>query len=157
MSVLLAELGCATAVAACGSGSKRPTAADPANYASFLRFSECMRSHGVPSFPDPSPGGGGLHITITPSSGFNPESPAFQSAQQTCKHLLPGGGPPRHVPETVKLALFRHAECMRAHGVPNYRDPTFPAGGGVEHFFSSSVDTNSPAFRTALKTCGGRE
>jgi hypothetical protein len=66
-----------------------------------LKFSQCMRSHGVPNFPDPdfSNSGGGIGIKISagngPSSGLDPNSPAFQAAQSACAKLLhlPGGGP----------------------------------------------------------------
>jgi hypothetical protein len=150
----VAVVGCAFALAACASAGKPTASVGSKNFASFLSFSECMRARGVPNFPDP-PAGGGIHVT--PSSGIDPESPAFQAAQQTCRKLLPGGGPPRNVPESVKLQLLNHAECMRAHGVPNYPDPTFPAGGGVESFFPSSVEFGSPVFQSALKACGGRE
>jgi hypothetical protein len=49
-----------------------------------------MRAHGVPSFPDPVPGSGGVKLDA--GSTVNPQSPAFQSAQQSCTKLLPGGG-----------------------------------------------------------------
>jgi hypothetical protein len=111
-----------------------------------------MRSHGVPNFPDPPAGGG---LKITPASGVDPQAPVFQQAQQTCRKLLPGGGPPREVPESVKLQLLHHAQCMRAHGFPSYPDPIFPSGGGVRTFVPSSVDVNSPAFQNAAKACGG--
>jgi hypothetical protein len=113
-----------------------------------------MRSHGVPNFPDPSQGGG-IKLAITPASGINPQSPSFQAAQHSCKHLLPGGGPPRHVPESTKLALLKHAECMRAHGVTSYPDPIFPSGGGIENLIPSDVNPGSPAFKRAAKACGG--
>jgi hypothetical protein len=51
-----------------------------------LNFVSCMRSHGVPNFPDPQPNGA-LRIT-----GIDPNSPTFKSALQTCRKLLPGGG-----------------------------------------------------------------
>lgn len=63
-----------------------------------IKMAECMRSHGVPNFPDPQvttgPGGKGVGVRIGgPGSagGFNPNSPAFQTAQKTCMPLL--GGP----------------------------------------------------------------
>jgi hypothetical protein len=55
----------------------------------LLRYSQCMRSHGVPNFPDlgqnnpsPPPGNG---------AGLNPNSPQFQAASSACQHLLPAG------------------------------------------------------------------
>jgi hypothetical protein len=138
-------------LAACGSAGKPSTGGSNA-YTSFLHFSKCMRSHGVPNFPDPSPGGG---IQITPGSGPDPLTPAFQHAQESCRKLLPGGGPRGGVPESAKLALLHHAECMRAHGVPNYPDPRFPSGGGVESLIPENLNPSSPAFQTAAKACGG--
>jgi hypothetical protein len=59
-----------------------------------LKFSECMRSHGLADFPDPvfHTGGGGISISIKggPGSDLSPNSPAFQDAQQACQKLLPG-------------------------------------------------------------------
>jgi hypothetical protein len=151
--VALAVGGCTLALAACGSTRKEATTGGSSRSVSFLRFSECMRSHGVSNFPDPSPGGG---IHVSPGSGFNPQSPVVQSAQQSCKKLLPGGGPPAHVPESVKLRALRFAQCMRSHGVPNYPDPTFPAGGGViDRGAPAGINPNSPAFQNAAKACGG--
>jgi hypothetical protein len=140
------------ALAACGSSGKPPASAGSAAYVSFLHFSECMRLHGVPNFPDPSPGGG---IHITAGTGLNPGSPSFQAAQKSCRHLLPGGGPPHHVPESVKLSMLKHAECMREHGVPTYPDPIFPSGGGIGIRIPSGVNPSSPAFQSAAKACGG--
>jgi hypothetical protein len=55
----------------------------------LLKYSQCMRSHGVPNFPDlgqsdpsPAPGNG---------AAINPNSPQFQAASTACQHLLPAG------------------------------------------------------------------
>jgi hypothetical protein len=58
-----------------------------------LKFSACMRSHGYPDFPDPTLQNGGLALSLSPSAGVNPDSPQFQSAQQTCQKLTGFGGP----------------------------------------------------------------
>jgi hypothetical protein len=59
-------------------------------------FSACMRSHGVPKFPDPQfPGGRGISIQIGPSTGIDPQSPQFQAAKKACQSDFPGPkGPP---------------------------------------------------------------
>jgi hypothetical protein len=51
--------------------------------AAALKFSQCMRTHGVPHFPDPAfpPGGG---IALRPAPGTDSTSPAFQHAEQQC-------------------------------------------------------------------------
>jgi hypothetical protein len=53
-----------------------------------LQFARCMRSHGVPSFPDPKriTGPDGNQEAYLP--GVNPQSPAFQAGAKAC-----GGGP----------------------------------------------------------------
>lgn len=57
-----------------------------------LKFSACMRSHGVPKFPDPTfTPGGGSKLTIGKSDGIDPNSPQFQAAQKACQKLAPGG------------------------------------------------------------------
>ena len=56
-----------------------------------LKFSRCMRAHGVSNFPDPNGQGA---IQFGPSSGIDPRSSTFQSAQQACHRLVGGGKPP---------------------------------------------------------------
>jgi hypothetical protein len=137
-------------VAACGSSGHASTAGAKPNQSAFLAFSICMRSHGVPKFPDPSSTGG---IQISIGSGIDPQSPAFQAARQHCRRLLPGGGP-HPLTAVDKAKLVANARCMREHGVPNFPDPIFPPGGGVEMQFQG-LNPNSPAFQHASKVCGG--
>ena len=57
-------------------------------------MSRCMRSHGVPNFPDPqfqTAPGGGFGVKIG-GPGVNPSSPAFQAAQKACGKIF-GGAP----------------------------------------------------------------
>lgn len=131
---------------------------------SALAFAVCMRSHGVPDFPDPS-GGGGVNLP----ANLNPASPAFEAARATCMKKLPGGGPP--APSGAATAHFKAqmlatSECMRAHGVTDFPDPTVgrppsnPAGygivedaAGVVIAVPSSINPSSPAFKQAGKAC----
>jgi len=54
-----------------------------AQKAAALRFSRCMRAHGVPGFPDPKfPGNRG--IAIPEPTGAGASSPALLHAQQVC-------------------------------------------------------------------------
>lgn len=64
------------------------------NLSKALKFAQCMRSHGVANFPEPSQGSNG-QITINggTGSGIDPNSPQFQSAQQACSADLPTGAP----------------------------------------------------------------
>lgn len=58
-----------------------------------LKFSECMRSHGEPGFPDPAANG-----SLTLPQGMNAESPQFKNAEKACQSLMPanpnGGSAP---------------------------------------------------------------
>jgi hypothetical protein len=70
-----------------------PSAAQTAKVkAQALAMARCMRSHGVPNFPDPqfqSGPGGGFGIRIG-GAGINPNSPAFQAAQKACGGIFKG-------------------------------------------------------------------
>ena len=57
-----------------------------------LAYSNCMRRHGEPNFPDPSSSGGGISFSLR---GVDPNSPQFQRAQNACRGVspFPGGGP----------------------------------------------------------------
>jgi hypothetical protein len=66
---------------------------DPAQAQQLLRFSQCMRSHGIADFPDPG-SSGGIDIGGSPGSDLNPSNTRFQAAQNACQHLLPGNGKP---------------------------------------------------------------
>ena len=148
LTVALAAAICTLAIAACGSAGKSSRTGASVN--PELAFAECMRSHGVANFPDPSAGGA---INIPDALG---QSPAFQSAAQTCRSKLrPGGGPHGGISESTRLHLLHHAQCMRAHGVPNYPDPNLPSHGPYDFGPPPGINTDAPAFQRAATACGG--
>jgi hypothetical protein len=55
-----------------------------------LRFAACMRTHGVPDFPDPTQNGTTVSIAVPPGGSVATGSPQFHSAQQACESFLPG-------------------------------------------------------------------
>ncbi len=120
------------------------------------KFSACMRRNGVPNFPDPNGQG---ELSIGPSSGINPRSPKFQSAQLTCGKLLPNGGKPSpgQIAKAQQAAL-NFSKCMRSHGLPDFPDPTFSTGGGIAMKIQAKggLNPNDPAFKAAQQACGGR-
>lgn len=159
----LAAVGCAVAIAACGSANQPSTTAGSTHYDQALQFSKCMRAHGVSSFPDPNGSGG---IKIPEGSAINPFSPGFKTAHSECAKLLPGGGPGNQHPSAQAMAQARQtSQCMRKHGVTGFPDPTLkppssPAGysiledrGGVVIAVPSTINPNSPAFVQAAKVC----
>jgi hypothetical protein len=158
-SAVAGALAVAALATGCGSGSSKATAAastSQSRYRQLVSFSECMRTHGVPNFPDPvqnANGGAGLEIRGDPGTGLDPRSPAFQSAQQACKKLLPNGGTPRQLTAGDKQQFLKFAACMRTHGVPNFPDPTFSGGGARIKIGGSGVSPSSPAFKSAQQSC----
>jgi hypothetical protein len=152
-------------VAACGGSGQSGGTGTSAKAASAqaLKFANCMRAHGVPTFPDPGAGGG---LQFAPGSGLNPQSPAFQAARRACGKLQPGGGPgPRKATKAQFAAALAFARCMRTHGLPHFPDPlaSFPAGSGPVIVLGSmmfqpgpGLNPQSPAFRQAASHCGIR-
>ena len=66
-----------------------------AGLARLLKYSDCMRNHGLVNFPDPKiiDSGGRRGIVLKMSGpGISPRSPQFQAASQACQHLLPLAG-----------------------------------------------------------------
>lgn len=79
LSVVCAAICCTLSVAACGSSSK-PKSASTGGSGSMLKFSECMRSHGVSGFPDPSTSQGQNAIGI---DGYDFNLPSTLNPQVT--------------------------------------------------------------------------
>jgi len=68
-------------------GGRPPSRAEEQQVtAEALRFSECVRSHGVPDFPDPGSDG---RIPDPATVGVDQGSPKFQAANQACRAYRP--------------------------------------------------------------------
>ena len=120
------------------------------HFQNAVKFSGCMRSHGVANFPDPTSSGG---IEIDSNSGINPGSPEFQAAQKVCQKYL-GPRPTATQQSQAERRALAFAACMRAHGVPNFPDPTFGPNGSIKQAFGSgAVDPNSSVFQNATQKC----
>jgi len=111
-----------------------------------------MRAHGVPNFPDPGSNG------QLNGNGIDTKSPQVRSAAGDCQSMLPGGNPAAQVGQARALAL-RFSRCMRAHGVPNFPDPSVQSNGsGVAVTIrmkagSGGIDPHSPQFQAAQQAC----
>jgi hypothetical protein len=158
MSVCLAVVaaGCGGGSAASGvahlgtSTARTSTGAAVTGSASPEAYARCMRSHGVPTFPDPNSKG-----QLSSSSIANLNSPQYRKAQEVCRSLLPQGSALQGAPAgqggsltPQQLAQFlKYARCMRAHGVSNFADPT------SKGLSLSGVDPNSQRFQAAQIVC----
>lgn len=162
------------AVSACSSGSSNPSVANVGSSAPSasqspggaqpgsggqggsqlgsggltVAFSECMRSHGEPKFPDPnSQGVVGSLIQL----GIDPNSPQFQAAEKACASLANGPEPSGQSQSQNKTAALKYSTCMRSHGFPNFPDPN--ANGAITGNSSDGINTGSPQYQSAQKTC----
>lgn len=132
-----------------GGGAQSVMVMAGGNYADNLEFAQCMRSHGVVDFPDPSSNG-----TIS-VGGTVSQSPQYPAADETCRKLLPNGGVPTAAQRARSLAqLLKVSVCMRAHGIRDFPDPT--ADGiqiPIRKGMPSDLDPNNPRFQSADKAC----
>jgi hypothetical protein len=151
-----------------GASSAPESTANPQQ--ALIAFAKCMRSNGLPNFPDPNGSGG---FAFHASAEMNPSSPVFKAAQAKCRKLMPGGGPPgpgsMTNPSPQTLARFlKIARCMRQHGVSDFPDPRTtappnPLGSGIAVLsdiegvillFPRTIDQQSPVFTRASAACG---
>jgi hypothetical protein len=159
-------------VAACGSGTRRSTHhTGTAASLDAIRFSQCMRRHGLSDFPDAIVGQGlpieheaDGSVDIVANGSAEPISgPAYNRAIGACGAYLPtlvGNGVGPSTGARMQDAMVQTATCMRRHGVPNYPDP--PALGSVHvlhtslngRALSAGIDVDSPAFKAAALKCG---
>lgn len=121
----------------------------------LVAFASCMRSHGVPSFPDPSSSGGIPKPAVV--SAFQAVSKTQgDTAQNACNHLLPSGGLSGQRVQTItpqdQQDYLRAAACMRSHGFPSFPDPTF-RNNEAHVNMPSSINQNSAQFTTAATIC----
>jgi hypothetical protein len=182
LPIAVAAFSSALVLAACG-GSSRPSTGtspssaskgSPSSYAkSELAAAACIRKHGVPDFPDPTFGAGGAQVNLDMPAAMG-SSPAFALAQKECAKRgleLAGYAAQSVKPTAAEMAQWLGvARCMRAHGVPNFPDPTtslppdpasYPARysaafdmNGVDWAVPKSIDLQAPAVKHAATACG---
>jgi hypothetical protein len=111
-------------------GSASPSqSASSSGMAVGIAYAQCMRSHGISDFPDPQAGPNGQGAGWLLPAGLNMTSPQFQAAENSCGPMPNLGGssvPP--LTAAQQRQYLRWAACIRAHGVPSFKDPTFPNG-----------------------------
>lgn len=140
---------------ACGSGSSpaAPATGGPTRVQAALAYARCMRSQSVPDFPDPDSNG---NFNL----GTNSVSSQETAANQVCNHLL-NAGPQLNLAQTQHALrqLVKYAQCMRAHGMPNFPDPQITSGGiGVPSGFTfdtagRNLDQKSAQYQAASRAC----
>jgi hypothetical protein len=144
--------GAVLLAAACGGGGSATAGKGSTGYQKAIAYAQCMRSHGVPSFPDPDTQGQFPPLQIG-RNGVTQQ--AVQSAKNACRQLQPAGGAGTSQQQEGKLTqALDFSRCMRAHGVPDFPDPS-TSNGGIGYNLSG-VDTNAPQYQSAQETCRSR-
>ena len=149
--------------AACGGNRSGIGSSGPAyvsgstTSASNVAYSACMRSHGVPNYPDPDSSG---QLPKPDAHHLGVNSTQLQATQQACQHLLPNTGRainvgsvqqcmeaddcPRALVQQVLTQERRFAQCMRSRGVPNWPDPVTDSQGRPVFAISISKEGFNP-------------
>jgi hypothetical protein len=119
-----------------------PGAGSSTGSPSAVAYSACMRSHGVPNFPDPDPDSGG-QVPKGDAQSFGVGTAQFQAAQTSCQPVYPNDGSfeqqtqqcmltgdcPQTLVQQILTAERRFAGCMRSHGVADWPDPAMDSMG----------------------------
>jgi hypothetical protein len=154
----------ALAVLAGCSSLDSPAAAGADDRAAKLHeAAECLRQHGVQHFADPVLGANGQVFTDTRTLERAPEN-TVNSAKTACQDKInaanwnPDQLPP--APAALVAAGVKSAQCLRAHGLPNVKDPTANSLYTPGHGFGlradelpPGMDKRSPIMRQALDAC----
>jgi hypothetical protein len=148
VAAALAAAGCGGSSSSANSSTANGGAGNASSGSNKLvQFADCMRSHGLSNFPDPTAQG-----TFNLPPGMS-SSPQFQTADQACKSLAPPGSLSGQGPTTQQLnQTLKFVSCMRKHGESNFPDPssngTFQLSGGA-----NPIDPNAPQFKSAMSAC----
>jgi hypothetical protein len=170
-AAIIATAALALPAAAC-SGSASPAAGSPgaggsANSPSAVAYSACMRSHGVPNYPDPDSSG---QLPKGDAQQFGVSTSQYQAAKQACRHLLPTGGSLQQqeyqcmqnsdcsqaLVQRMLTAMRKLARCMRSHGVPNFPDPTPDSNGPFFNITKAGISdaaSHTHQFEAKLNEC----
>jgi hypothetical protein len=121
----------------------------------LVAYSQCMRTHGDPSFPDPQHFvGGNVKLTINQEQSRDPH---FEAAMTACSHLLPpnrGGSQQTEQQKRTELAdELSFAKCMRSHGVSRFPDPTAAGELSVASVQAQGIDVHSPQVLRVVTAC----
>jgi hypothetical protein len=143
LAALLLALLAGCSAGGSGAAGPSPTAVTNDQILAIGReAAQCMRSHGIPDFPDPTIDGAG-HLALpngAQGEHVKEEMQANPAALQACEPILDrlppaarGGGSEGPVSQEDMAKLLQFAQCVRQHGVPEWPDPksdgTFPLSG----------------------------
>jgi hypothetical protein len=124
------------------------SAAASAQGTGAVSFAHCMRSNGVPTWPDPNSSGAFDKSKIT-TQQLGVSSSRLQTAQTACQHLLPPESATQQRLNAAQAVEF--SQCMRSHGVPNFPDPD--GTGRIPDPASFGIDQGAALFQAGNQAC----
>lgn len=152
--VILAAMATVALATACGASHATQTSTSTtAKQNGAVAYAGCLRSNGVPKWPDPNSGGVFDKSKLTLQQ-LGVSSSRLQAAETACRHLLPNGGRAPNATQfrEVKTLGYEFARCVRSHGVANFPDPD--ASGRIPDPASVGIEQASPTFEAANQACG---
>jgi hypothetical protein len=155
MALLAAACGSSPSSVASG-GS--PNAGRSGNSQIGVNYANCMRSHGVPKYPDPNSSNqlaNGLPKVSV--QRLDVSTAQYQAAENSCAYLLPNNGQQTQGQSQQDLNAMRSfARCMRSDGVPTWPDPHYFTETGSWGFYLVGVqgfDPNSQQIENKMTQC----
>jgi hypothetical protein len=131
-------------------GASSTTAAPTTPQNGALAFARCMRSHGVPNWPDPTSSGVFDKSKLRQLTASVSQVRAIEDGP--CNHLLVAPSPGPTITLADRADYLEAAACMRSHGLADFPDPTFP-DNSVQTDIPSSIDQDSSQFKSAAAVC----
>jgi hypothetical protein len=165
-AVLVLAAACGSSPSSSGSASS-PTSSGSANSSggastsgasgnsTLLAFSQCMRAHNVPNFPDPQATG---DAKFPSAQQLHVSGSTYQTAETACQSLLPAGTddqfPAGEVQELL-IGMRAFSQCMRSHGVQNWPDPSVNSQGQPYFELSAHGFTRAEAHSSQIQNLEG--
>ena len=126
---------------------------------------QCIRDHGVPKYQDPvvAPDGSVYTDQRSLQDASGDDRTFFDHIRTACAPLFQAANfnpatEPKASPALVQAGV-RAAQCMRAHGMPHFRDPTASTQFTPGHGFGLTADEVpaggklDPTFQRAATAC----
>ena len=128
-----------------GSPGTSSVASQGSTHDQAVAYAGCIRSHGVPLWPDAESNGAFDKSKLTPQQ-LGVGAAQIGTAQKACRSLAPSYSATTQ-PHVLAEAL-RFSRCMRAHGAAHFPDPESNGAIVIPHAMESS-----PAYLAALSFC----
>jgi hypothetical protein len=153
MAAALLATACSSSPSSTGSAGSPNAGGATSTTARAVAFTQCMRSHGVPEYPDPDSSGQLRKIGSGQQVGVSDAQ--FNTASNACQSLWPYQALTQAQQQQELADDLKFAQCMRSHGVPTLPDPV-ATDGHVEFVISVSRDgfnPHSPQILAKARAC----